>query len=61
MELLGQLFGVTSMTISRASQEVRPEVFAEGGAQFLDTATSRSDHPRWESALPDAPPQEPSS
>lgn len=24
MELLGQLFGVTSMTISRASQEVRP-------------------------------------
>lgn len=39
MDLLGQLFGVTAMTISRAKQEVRPLLEAHG--HHVDTSTTR--------------------
>ncbi|KPI12338.1 Rhodopirellula transposase family protein [Actinobacteria bacterium OK006] len=39
MDLLGQLFGVTAMTISRASQEVRPLLEAHG--QHITASTAR--------------------
>ena len=39
MDLLGQLFGVTAMTISRAKQEVRPLLEVHG--HHVDTSTAR--------------------
>ncbi|MDT7685078.1 MAG: hypothetical protein QOG57_5388, partial [Pseudonocardiales bacterium] len=42
MELLGQLFGVTSMTISRASHEVRPLLEAHGHHITASTARFRT-------------------
>ncbi|WP_348541033.1 transposase family protein [Streptomyces sp. SAI-041] len=39
MDLLGQLFGVTAMTISRAKQEVRPYLEAHG--HHINTSTAR--------------------
>ncbi|WP_393073308.1 ISAzo13 family transposase [Streptomyces sp. LN704] len=39
MDLLGQLFGVTAMTVSRAKQEVRPLLEAHG--HDIDTSTAR--------------------
>lgn len=39
MDLLGQLFGVTAMTISRASQEVPPLLEAYG--HHINTSTAR--------------------
>jgi len=39
MDLLGQLFGVTAMTISRAKQEVRPLLEAHG--HHINTSTAR--------------------
>ncbi|MGW3943651.1 helix-turn-helix domain-containing protein, partial [Streptomyces phaeochromogenes] len=39
MDLLGQLFGVTAMTISRAKQEVRPLLETHG--HHVDTSTAR--------------------
>ncbi|MFJ9351177.1 ISAzo13 family transposase [Streptomyces sp. NPDC101237] len=39
MDLLGQLFGVTAMTISRAKQEVRPLLEAHG--HDINTSTAR--------------------
>jgi transposase len=39
MDLLGQLFGVTAMTISRAKQEVHPLLEAHG--QHINTSTAR--------------------
>ncbi|MFJ8855489.1 transposase family protein [Streptomyces sp. NPDC102437] len=39
MNLLGQLFGVTAMTICRASQEVRPLLEAHG--QHINASTAR--------------------
>ncbi|MFF2134157.1 ISAzo13 family transposase [Streptomyces olivochromogenes] len=39
MDLLGQLFGVTAMTISRARQEVRPLLEAHG--HLVSTSTAR--------------------
>ena len=42
MELLGLLFGVTSMTISRASQEVRPLLEAHGLHITASTARFRT-------------------
>ncbi|MEU9191255.1 transposase family protein [Streptomyces sp. NPDC048484] len=42
MELLGQLFGVTAMTISRAKQEVRPLLEAHGCHIHASTARLRT-------------------
>ncbi|MCP9211478.1 transposase family protein [Streptomyces sp. NEAU-Y11] len=42
MDLLGQLFGVTAMTISRASQEVRPLLEAHGHHVNASTARFRT-------------------
>ncbi|MCT9011721.1 ISAzo13 family transposase [Streptomyces rhizosphaerihabitans] len=42
MDLLGQLFGVTAMTISRASQEVRPLLEAHGHRISASTARFRT-------------------
>jgi hypothetical protein len=42
MDLLGQLFGVTAMTISRASQEVRPLLEARGHRISASTARFRT-------------------
>ncbi|WUP61235.1 transposase family protein [Streptomyces sp. NBC_00258] len=39
MDLLGQLFGVTAMTINRAKQEVRPLLETHG--HHVDTSTAR--------------------
>ncbi|MEU9256528.1 hypothetical protein AB0D66_32605 [Streptomyces sp. NPDC048270] len=39
MDLLGQLFGVTAMTISRAKQEVRPLLEAHG--HHINPSTAR--------------------
>ncbi|WP_329327319.1 transposase family protein [Streptomyces mirabilis] len=39
MDLLGQLFGVTAMTISRASQEVQSLLEAHG--HHINTSTAR--------------------
>ncbi|MER5346438.1 transposase family protein [Streptomyces mirabilis] len=39
MDLLGQLFGVTAMTISCASQEVHPLLEAHG--HYINTSTAR--------------------
>jgi hypothetical protein len=39
MDLLGELFGVTAMTISRAKQEVRPLLETHG--HHIDTSTAR--------------------
>ncbi|MEU1036243.1 transposase family protein [Streptomyces mirabilis] len=39
MDLLGQLFGVTAMTISRASQEVHP--LLEAHVHHINTSTAR--------------------
>ncbi|MFI1769966.1 hypothetical protein ACH41H_49575 [Streptomyces sp. NPDC020800] len=39
MDLLGQLFGVTAMTISRAEQEVRP--LLEAHSHHVNTSTGR--------------------
>jgi hypothetical protein len=39
MDLIGQLFGVTAMTISRAKQEVRPLLEAHG--HHIDASTAR--------------------
>ncbi|MET9478210.1 transposase family protein [Streptomyces sp. NPDC002922] len=39
MNLLGQLFGVSAVTISRASQEVRPLLEAHG--HHIDASTAR--------------------
>nr|WP_265805994.1 transposase family protein [Wenjunlia tyrosinilytica] len=39
MDLLGQLFGVTAMTISRAKQEVHPLLEAHG--HHINTSTAR--------------------
>ncbi|MFI1370223.1 transposase family protein [Streptomyces griseochromogenes] len=42
MDLLGQLFGVTAMTISRAKQEVRPLLEAHGHHITASTARFRT-------------------
>ncbi|MEU2718868.1 hypothetical protein [Streptomyces sp. NPDC007205] len=42
MDLLGQLFGVTAMTISRANQEVRPLQEARGHHVSASTARFRT-------------------
>ncbi|MCX4406768.1 transposase family protein [Streptomyces sp. NPDC059837] len=42
MDLLGQLFGVTAMTISRARQEVRPLLEAHGHLVSASTARLRT-------------------
>ncbi|MBF6053820.1 hypothetical protein GO002_29435 [Streptomyces eurocidicus] len=39
MDLLGQLFGVTAMTISRANQEVRPLLETHG--HHINASTAR--------------------
>jgi hypothetical protein len=39
MDLLGRLFGVTAMTISRAKQEVRPLLEAHG--HHINASTAR--------------------
>ncbi|MEU3349929.1 transposase family protein, partial [Streptomyces sp. NPDC006700] len=42
MDLLGELFGVTAMTISRAKQEVRPLLEAHGHHITASTARFRT-------------------
>ncbi|MFI6551359.1 hypothetical protein ACIBO9_49860 [Streptomyces prunicolor] len=42
MDLLGQLFGVTAMTISRAKQEVQPVLEAHGHSVSTLTARLRT-------------------
>lgn len=42
MDLLGQLFGVTAMTISRAKQEVHPLLEAHGHPISTSTARLRT-------------------
>ncbi|GAA3368385.1 hypothetical protein GCM10020367_06510 [Streptomyces sannanensis] len=42
MDLLGQLFGVTAMTISRAKQEVRPLLETHGHHITASTARFRT-------------------